>query len=96
MRCPATAVNGTSDCRFAVKSAGSAGIVVNGAELGGRDRDDEDRANDDGTCIDGFVWREATPEDHICVTPEERSEAATQNRQEFGAFLRVIHAVVHR
>ena len=24
------------------------------------------------TCKQGFVWREARPEDHVCVTPRER------------------------
>jgi hypothetical protein len=28
------------------------------------------------TCQQGFVWREARPGDHVCVTPETRSQAA--------------------
>ncbi|WP_193044408.1 hypothetical protein [Mycolicibacterium baixiangningiae] len=31
------------------------------------------------TCVQGFVWREASPSDHVCVTPAERSAAAQQN-----------------
>ena len=31
------------------------------------------------TCEDGFVWREAIPGDHVCVTPAARAEAATEN-----------------
>ena len=26
------------------------------------------------TCLDGFVWRQATPRDHVCVTPEARAQ----------------------
>jgi hypothetical protein len=31
------------------------------------------------TCKQGFVWREAIKDDHICVTPETRSRAASDN-----------------
>lgn len=31
------------------------------------------------TCKQGFVWREATKEDHVCVTPATRAEAAADN-----------------
>jgi hypothetical protein len=31
------------------------------------------------TCVQGFVWREASPSDHVCVTPGERSLASQQN-----------------
>jgi hypothetical protein len=31
------------------------------------------------TCIQGYVWREATPNDHVCVTPEVRSQTAADN-----------------
>ncbi|KUI39087.1 hypothetical protein [Mycobacterium sp. GA-2829] len=33
------------------------------------------------TCVQGYVWREASPSDHVCVTPGERSAAAQQNSQ---------------
>jgi hypothetical protein len=32
------------------------------------------------TCIQGYVWREAIPGDHVCVTPEVRAQAAEDNR----------------
>ena len=32
-------------------------------------------------CLPGYVWREAFPGDHVCVTPETRSQAAYDNRQ---------------
>lgn len=32
-------------------------------------------------CIEGYVWREAYPGDHVCVTPEVREQAAADNRQ---------------
>jgi hypothetical protein len=33
------------------------------------------------TCLNGFVWREAYPGDHVCVTPATRSQAAANNAQ---------------
>jgi hypothetical protein len=30
-------------------------------------------------CPPGYVWREASPSDHVCVTPEQRMRAAAQN-----------------
>jgi hypothetical protein len=32
------------------------------------------------TCVQGYVWREAVPNDHVCVTPQERAMASEQNR----------------
>ena len=34
-------------------------------------------------CQQGFVWREAVPNDHVCVTPTERAIAAQQNRNPY-------------
>lgn len=31
------------------------------------------------TCISGYVWREATPDDHVCVVPEVRAQARRDN-----------------
>ena len=33
-----------------------------------------------GKCLQGYVWREARPNDHVCVRPETRSAVAEQNR----------------
>ncbi|WP_138503879.1 hypothetical protein [Nostoc sp. PA-18-2419] len=33
------------------------------------------------TCRQGYVWREAVPNDHVCVTPRTRSQAAKDNSQ---------------
>jgi Domain of unknown function (DUF4360) len=33
------------------------------------------------TCKQGFVWREATASDPVCVKPEVRTQAAEDNRQ---------------
>jgi hypothetical protein len=33
------------------------------------------------TCLQGYVWREAFPGDHVCVTPATRSQAAYDNSQ---------------
>lgn len=32
------------------------------------------------TCLEGYVWREAYPHDHVCVTPIVRDQAAADNR----------------
>lgn len=34
-----------------------------------------------GTCAKGYVWREANPTDHVCVTPEARQQAKNDNAQ---------------
>ena len=33
------------------------------------------------TCIQGYVWRDAGPNDHVCVTPATRDQAAYDNSQ---------------
>ena len=33
------------------------------------------------TCKSGFVWREAVPDDHVCVPPAGRDAAAKQNHE---------------
>ena len=32
-----------------------------------------------GTCIQGFVWREAYATDHVCVTPDEHQRVLADN-----------------
>jgi hypothetical protein len=32
-----------------------------------------------GRCIQGYVWREARPSDHVCVTGAERADTAAEN-----------------
>jgi len=32
-----------------------------------------------GTCKPGYVWREANPEDHVCVTPQQRQQVVNDN-----------------
>jgi len=34
-----------------------------------------------GTCAQGFVWREATPADHVCVTPQVRQATHDDNTE---------------
>jgi hypothetical protein len=31
------------------------------------------------TCLDGYVWRQATHQDHVCVTPDVRAQTAGDN-----------------
>ena len=40
-------------------------------------------AGDSGpdTCLEGFVWREATSQDHVCVTPATREQTVFDNGQ---------------
>jgi hypothetical protein len=32
-----------------------------------------------GMCIQGYVWREAVPLDHVCVTPQNHAQAQQDN-----------------
>jgi uncharacterized protein (DUF2237 family) len=32
------------------------------------------------TCLAGYVWRQATPRDHVCVTPAVRAQTAQDNQ----------------
>ena len=34
-----------------------------------------------GVCVSGYVWREANPNDRVCVTPATRAQAASDNAQ---------------
>ncbi|MFK4036860.1 hypothetical protein ACI2LC_13795 [Nonomuraea wenchangensis] len=35
------------------------------------------------TCLVGFVWREARPTDHVCVTPKVRERTQVENRLKY-------------
>ena len=41
----------------------------------------DEPASAQDTCRQGFVWREAFPGDHVCVTPKTRDQAAQDNSQ---------------
>lgn len=32
-------------------------------------------------CVQGYVWREAVSQDHVCVTPGTRNQAAYDNSE---------------
>src|ERR1700722_6202826 len=32
------------------------------------------------SCIQGFVWRDANPTDHVCVTPDVRTRTGQENQ----------------
>ena len=34
-----------------------------------------------GACVQGYVWREAIPGDHVCVTPEARAQVQRDNNE---------------
>jgi hypothetical protein len=38
-------------------------------------------SSDKDTCIQGYVWRGANPNDHVCVTPQIRAQTALDNSQ---------------
>ncbi len=38
-----------------------------------------DRIYGNGRCVNGYVWRESFPGDHVCVPPETRERAAHDN-----------------
>jgi hypothetical protein len=38
-----------------------------------------------GTCVNGFVWREAFLNDHVCVTPDVRTRARLDNMELSGS-----------
>jgi hypothetical protein len=39
------------------------------------------------TCIQGFVWRETRPSDHVCVTPQVREQARRDNQVRFSRWV---------
>jgi hypothetical protein len=57
----------------ALLAATALGVVATSASAGG------DYGPD--TCLDGFVWREATSVDHACVTPDVRTQTAQDNSE---------------
>jgi len=56
--------------------AGDAGIVFNLTGASGQH-----------TCVEGYVWRGAFPNDFVCVTPADRKKAADQNAAAAGNHL---------
>jgi hypothetical protein len=40
------------------------------------------------TCAAGYVWREAIPSDHVCVTPQSRTTVRHENRS-YGSLIDV-------
>lgn len=71
-----------SICGSATQESGqqSGGPGPGGGNPGdtGRGEATPERAAD--ACADGYVWREAVPDDHVCVTPERREEIRAQNQ----------------
>ncbi|MFE2414671.1 hypothetical protein ACFXDE_40700 [Kitasatospora sp. NPDC059408] len=65
--------------RTGVTTAMAAVMALGGAALGASSVHAQDFGPD--TCRQGFVWRDARPGDHVCVTPDIRSQAAFDNSQ---------------
>lgn len=77
---PATAPRAPSaPSSTAVASAEEASGVQEARDAEAR-RQRQIRAHNDGVCRAGFVWRDARPGDKVCVTPDVRARAATENR----------------
>lgn len=56
--------------------------VVGFLVLGGDDTSDTDSpATQAQDCVDGYVWREAVPGDHVCVIPQRHEQALADNAQ---------------
>lgn len=51
------------------------------AAAAGLDKPAAETANQADACISGYVWRLASPTDHVCVTPATRTQTATDNGQ---------------
>jgi hypothetical protein len=60
-------------------SSYACGVCVGiGADIGSNSK-----SFSDDSCKQGFVWREAIKDDHVCVTPATRSQAAADNASAF-------------
>lgn len=66
--------------RLAVAAVAVAGIIAGVSALGGSAAH-ADPAYGPDTCKDGYVWREAFADDHVCVLPEVRSRTRAENQQ---------------
>jgi hypothetical protein len=58
-------------------TAAAAGLAVLATLAGGAVAAADDYGPD--TCLMGYVWREATPTDHVCVSPQTRQQARDDN-----------------
>ena len=54
-------------------------LVASGLGPAGLPRAEAAGPHGPDTCLWGFVWREARPSDHVCVTPAIRSQTWTDN-----------------
>ncbi len=82
-----TSRDGTHDCSISVDGKvvaltdhadGRCGYQIPAGAAGGQG---QDLPYGPDTCKQGYVWREATPSDHVCVTPQTRTETAQENAQ---------------
>ena len=62
-----------------------------GPLVGGAARPTQAAGAADG-CRQGYVWREAAPGDHVCVSPATRQQARTENGMAAGRVNRVDHS----
>lgn len=60
--------------RLAAVAAVFSAVMVPGAASAGPLMSSE-------VCKPGYVWRQATPDDHVCVTPAERDQVRSENAQ---------------
>jgi Fibronectin type III domain len=73
MRVRARTGPGTKGCVSKIWSAYvSAVTLATGSAPGGTARPD--------ACVSGYVWRQVTPRDHVCVTPSVRAQVRADNK----------------
>ncbi|MFB6945751.1 MULTISPECIES: hypothetical protein [unclassified Streptomyces] len=67
--------------RFARRATAvlAAGAALGTGLLTGTQASAADLLSGPYTCVNGYVWREAVPSDLVCVTPQIRSQTATEN-----------------
>ncbi|HEX4815227.1 MAG TPA: hypothetical protein VFV66_20990 [Nonomuraea sp.] len=59
---------------FGVAALAAAGLTVSATAV------PASAAGAPDTCVSGFVWREARPSDHVCVTPQVREQVRRDNQ----------------
>ena len=70
-------------CMLAASSAtgrGEPAVGISSDELKVAPPNQTARPQPRDSCKQGYVWREARPSDHVCVTPQTRTNTASQNR----------------
>ena len=57
------------------------GVSISVGSMSGSSASVTISSNMAGRCVQGYVWREASPTDHVCVPPSTRTQAQQDNAQ---------------